>query len=269
MECSKCGLTIDTTRTGHAQEITKEIALDFDAVITVSGDGLVHEVLNGFAQHAESTKAFAIPVAPIPTGSGNGLSLNILGIEVVLSSASLTNIFDGIFFQDGFDVVAATLNAIKGKPMKVDVFSVTQGGKRSISFMSQSLGLMADLDIGTENLRWMGDARFVFGFIRGCKSSEFLPFCIGNLIKRCKEVVEFKPCSVQLSFKLEEDDKEKMAVAWQSSKEGRNLTIPPYSKSAKDVLPTLKYLQGEEDGWTVFNESILYVYAGKGPYVGR
>lgn len=67
--------------------------------------------------------------------------------------------------------------------MKVDVFSVTQGGKRSISFMSQSLGLMADLDIGTENLRWMGDARFVFGFIRGCKSSEFHSFRIGKLIK--------------------------------------------------------------------------------------
>lgn len=79
-ECSN--LVIDTTRTGHAQEIAKELTLDFEAVITVSGDGLVHEVLNGFAQHAEPTKAFAIPVAPIPTGSGNGLSLNLLGIEV-------------------------------------------------------------------------------------------------------------------------------------------------------------------------------------------
>lgn len=68
--------------------------------------------------------------------------------------------------------------------MKVDLFSVTQDGKRSISFMSQSLGLMADLDIGTENLRWMGDARFIFGFLRGCKSSEFYLSCIGNLIKR-------------------------------------------------------------------------------------
>lgn len=141
----------------------------------------MHEILNGFAQHAESAKAFAIPVAPIPTGSGNGLSLNLLGIEVHIVSILLKN-SDG-FFQDGFDVVAATLNAIKGKPMNVDVFSVTQGGSRSISFMSQSLGLMADLDIGTENLRWMGDARFVFGFIRGCKSSKFYPFCVENLIK--------------------------------------------------------------------------------------
>ncbi|KAF8798056.1 hypothetical protein BYT27DRAFT_6917060 [Phlegmacium glaucopus] len=231
---AECSLeVIYTTRTGHAQEIAKELTLDFDAVITVSGDGLVHEVLNGFAQHADSTKAFAIPVAPIPTGSGNGLSLNLLGIE------------------DGFDVVAAALNAIKGKPMKVDVFSVTQGGKRTISFMSQSLGLMADLDIGTDNLRWMGDGRFIYGLLRG--------------------LVKFKPCSVQLSFKLEEDNKEKMAAAWQSRKEGRDLTIPNAisSKSVDDTLPSLKYLQGEEDGWTIFNDSFVYVYAGKGPYVGR
>lgn len=53
--------------------------------------------------------------------------------------------------------------------MKVDAFSLTQKGKRTISFMSQALGLMADLDIGTEQLRWMGDARFMVGLMRGCK----------------------------------------------------------------------------------------------------
>lgn len=51
--------------------------------------------------------------------------------------------------------------------MKVDVFSLTQNGKRTISFMSQALGLMAELDIGTEHLRWMGDTRFMVGLIRG------------------------------------------------------------------------------------------------------
>ena len=43
---------------------------------------MIHEVLNGLAHHADPIKAFAIPVAPIPTGSGNGLSINLLGIEV-------------------------------------------------------------------------------------------------------------------------------------------------------------------------------------------
>lgn len=51
--------------------------------------------------------------------------------------------------------------------MKVDVCSLVQGEKQSLSYMSQAVGLMADLDLGTEHLRWMGDARFVFGYLRG------------------------------------------------------------------------------------------------------
>ena len=51
--------------------------------------------------------------------------------------------------------------------MPVDAFSITQNGKRTISFMSQALGLIADADIGTENLRWMGDTRFLLGILRG------------------------------------------------------------------------------------------------------
>ena len=31
---------------------------------------------------------------------------------------------------------------------------------------------MVDLDIGTENLRWMGDTRFIVGFLRGVASSK-------------------------------------------------------------------------------------------------
>jgi sphingosine kinase len=54
--------------------------------------------------------------------------------------------------------------------MKVDLFSMTQGEKRSVSFMSQAVGLMADLDLGTENLRWMGETRFMYGLLRGRKS---------------------------------------------------------------------------------------------------
>lgn len=58
------------------------MSLDYDAIISVSGDGLVHEIMNGFALHATPLKAFAMPIAPIPTGSGNGLALNLLGLEV-------------------------------------------------------------------------------------------------------------------------------------------------------------------------------------------
>ena len=33
------------------------------------------------------------------------------------------------------------------------------------------MGLMADVDLKTEHLRWMGDARFVYGFLRGGTAS--------------------------------------------------------------------------------------------------
>jgi len=51
--------------------------------------------------------------------------------------------------------------------MNIDLVSVLQGGKRTFSFMFQTLGLMADLDLDTEHLRWLGDNRFVYGYLRG------------------------------------------------------------------------------------------------------
>ena len=59
------------------------MSLTYDAVITVSGDGLIHEVMNGLAHHEDPARALATPVAPIPTGTGNGLALNLLGIKVL------------------------------------------------------------------------------------------------------------------------------------------------------------------------------------------
>lgn len=53
--------------------------------------------------------------------------------------------------------------------MAFDLLSILQNDKRTFSFFSQCVGLMADLDLGTEHLRWMGSARFVYGFLRGSK----------------------------------------------------------------------------------------------------
>jgi sphingosine kinase len=64
-------------------KVASEIQLDdYDGIIVVSGDGTLHELVNGLAQHKEPMRAFRMPIAPIPAGSGNALSLNIMGIEV-------------------------------------------------------------------------------------------------------------------------------------------------------------------------------------------
>lgn len=62
---------------------------------------------------------------------------------------------------------------------------------RRFAFLSQAIGLMVDLDIGTENLRWMGDTRFLIGFLKGIAN---------NKGTRCR-----------LRLKVVEDDKQDMA----------------------------------------------------------
>ena len=58
----------------------------------------------------------------------------------------------------------AALAIVKGCKTSLDLTSITQGRKRMLSFLSQAVGIVAEVDLGTDNLRWMGSARFTFGF---------------------------------------------------------------------------------------------------------
>jgi sphingosine kinase len=85
-------------------------------------------------------------------------------------------------------------------------------------------------------------------------------------------VVKYKSCPIQLSYKVAEKDKHKMAVEVASRKISGFPSPPPSATSQRsfsDAVPPSKYLKEDEDGWTTFLDPILYVYAGKGPYVSR
>lgn len=137
-------------------------------IATASGDGLIFEALNGLGSREDARRALRIPIAPIPTGSANACNINLMGIK------------------DTFNLPLAALNAIKGQPTPVDLCSILllPEGKRRLSFLSQAIGLMVDVDIGTENLRWMGDARFMYGFLKGIASNK------GAKVKLELDVVE-------------------------------------------------------------------------------
>ena len=64
------------------------MSLDYDAIVTLSGDGLIYEILNGFAEHENPREAFAIPFAPVPTGSGNGCCISLTGVKVTNSPSN-------------------------------------------------------------------------------------------------------------------------------------------------------------------------------------
>lgn len=103
----------DTTHRNHAFDTVKQSPLDYDAIVVLSGDGLVHEVFNGLARHSEPMRALKIPVAPVPTGSGNAMCLNLFGVKVRYYGTLLPQNLTGS--QEGFDVVLAALNIVKGE----------------------------------------------------------------------------------------------------------------------------------------------------------
>ncbi|RYP69006.1 hypothetical protein DL771_006332 [Monosporascus sp. 5C6A] len=143
--------TAFTTYSGEAVEICRNLDINaYDVVIPCSGDGLAHEVFNGLGKRPDALRALrTLAVAHIPCGSGNAMSCNLNGSHKPAEAA---------------------LAVIKGVRTPLDLMSVTQGGagedsetRRTLSFLSQSVGIIAESDLGTENMRWMGPMRFNVG----------------------------------------------------------------------------------------------------------
>lgn len=143
-----CALEVERTQySGHAADIAENLDPDaHDVVACCSGDGVPHEVFTGLGRRADAARALALlAVVQLPCGSGNALSINLSGTD----SPSL-----------------AALTVVKGVRMRMDLASVTQAGRpRTLSFLSQSLGIVAESDLGTDNLRWLGAARFTVGYL--------------------------------------------------------------------------------------------------------
>jgi sphingosine kinase len=134
-----------TTYRGHAVEIAEMIdSSAYDVIASCSGDGLPHEVFNGLAKKPNARQALReVAVVQLPCGTGNAMSWNLNGT----GSCSM-----------------AALAIVKGLRTPLDLVSVTQGEKRILSFLSQAIGIVAETDLGTDNIRWMGSARFTYGF---------------------------------------------------------------------------------------------------------
>ncbi|KAI0095551.1 ATP-NAD kinase-like domain-containing protein [Hypoxylon sp. NC0597] len=152
-------MSLDVVRTkfsGEAIGICESLDINaYDVVIPCSGDGLPYECINGLGKRPDARKALRqLAIAHIPCGSGNAMSCNLNGTH----RPSL-----------------AALAIIKGVRTPMDLMSVTQGNTRMLSFLSQSVGIIAECDLGTENLRWLGAARFNVGLMQRIFSKKVYP----------------------------------------------------------------------------------------------
>lgn len=144
---------IETTHRSHATEYVRDLEFFspdsgdkiYDAIICCSGDGIPHEVFNGLAQRRDSRYVLAnVPIAQLPCGSGNAMAFSVHGHR----SPS-----------------AVSLGFVKAQTMAIDLMLMTTAGKpsKTMSFLTQTFGLIADADFGTTYLRWMGQSRFNLG----------------------------------------------------------------------------------------------------------
>ncbi|XP_076583472.1 sphingosine kinase 1-like [Chaetodon auriga] len=142
-----------TERQNHARELVKEADLSqWDALVIMSGDGLLFEVINGLLERADWEEAIRTPLGILPGGSGNALAASIhhySGASPVSSEELL---------------VSCGFLLCKGLVSRMDLVSIhLSSSPRLFSFLSLAWGFVADVDIESEKYRHVGAARFTVG----------------------------------------------------------------------------------------------------------
>ncbi|KAJ1644030.1 hypothetical protein LPJ64_004256 [Coemansia asiatica] len=129
-----------------ARFVENEDLSAYSSIVVVSGDGLLHEVLNGLLRRSDWPKHKALPIGVVPAGTGNGLAKSL----------------DCIWPEQ------AAVAVVKAESRPMDIMSATlASGKTEYCFLSLTWGLMADIDIESESMRWAGSARLdLYGTVR-------------------------------------------------------------------------------------------------------
>ncbi|CAI4987751.1 BAD_collapsed_G0051640.mRNA.1.CDS.1 [Saccharomyces cerevisiae] len=156
---SGCKIEIAYTKYArHAIDIAKDLDISkYDTIACASGDGIPYEVINGLYRRPDRVEAFnKLAVTQLPCGSGNAMSI----------SCHWTN-----------NPSYAALCLVKSIETRIDLMCCSQPSYMNewprLSFLSQTYGVIAESDINTEFIRWMGPVRFnlgvAFNIIQGKK----------------------------------------------------------------------------------------------------
>jgi sphingosine kinase len=143
---------VETKYAGHAGEVAASLDIEkYDGIVTISGDGLLHEVVNAILRRPDWKEAVKVPLGIIPSGSGNGLAASI----------------------SCYTPTQAAFAIVKGKSRPFDMFSILQEGqKKRFGFLDVAWGFISDVDFDSEVFRWMGKARFTVTAIEKLVSND-------------------------------------------------------------------------------------------------
>ena len=150
------------------------------------------------------------------------------------------------------------LNLSQGKPMKLDLCRMKQNGNEIISFMSQTIGMMADIDLKTEPMRWMGGTRFMVGFVAAGRTDINLLLLFTEPIP---VVCVNRSCPIKLEIKVASRDKHAMLSTYRKLRSQSLASIGQSSEAelVDTVSPVLAEEEAEEE-WTVVDKKLSYVW---------
>ena len=78
-----------------------------------------------------------------------------------------------------------------------------------------------------------------------------------------------EPCRFSISIKTDMSEKGAMVKALQEyTSSAPHYDVAPVEEGDATALPPLQYVDSQ-DGWTTFEEPMMYMFAGKGPLVSR
>ena len=177
-----------TQRANHANERLRKEDLDqWDALLFMSGDGLLNEGLNGLLSREDAAVAIQKPYGIIPCGSGNA----VVGGILHYSHENYTPLNAAFVFAKG--LYGACL-----QPM--DVAVCTQGELSTYFCMLLNWGFTGDVDIESEVMRGIGELRFVIGALWRCLNRRiyranisYLPFEEGTTTENGENNTENLP----------------------------------------------------------------------------
>lgn len=142
-----------TERKNHARELVRTEELGcWDALVVMSGDGLMYEVVNGLMERPDWETAIKKPLCSLPAGSGNALAASLnhyAGYDQVTNEELLAN---------------CTLLLCRRLLAPMNLLSLQMAsGLRLFSVLSLAWGFIADVDIESEKYRRLGEMRFTLG----------------------------------------------------------------------------------------------------------
>jgi diacylglycerol kinase family enzyme len=173
----------DTTTTAIPQkQILQRLESDityFNGIVVMGGDGTMHEVLQGLQSRPDAKQVLTtIPIGIIGCGTANGLATSLSYTSYSYNKDTKSDGSSGKYDFTYLGVINDIFGIAKGYTIEADLSTYTileskksntsgtttkeeaKSIKQYTSFLTFTYGFIAEVDIESERIHWMGHVRF-------------------------------------------------------------------------------------------------------------